>query len=80
MKFQTIKCTSAEDVAAHVRAMVEKNGKGGTTATANEMGVRYQAVSQLVNGRELPNPQILDHLGLEKRIVYVRKDKFMEGK
>lgn len=58
-----------------VREMLERWADGRTyTALAGEAGTSIAYVSQVMNGKKEPGPELLKMLGVEKRVVYRSTD------
>lgn len=81
MKTETVKVVTEKEFLEHLLARVQQNHetteagnrRGGIRKTAKEIGVPEGEVSMVLAGARRPSMKMLDHLNLEKRVVYVRK-------
>ncbi|MGG7581714.1 hypothetical protein [Rhizobium sp. Nf11,1] len=84
MKFDTVEIVTKEAFVEHLFGKVEQNHKttktgnkrhGGIRATADHYGVPEGEISMILNGGRNPSARVLEAEGLEKKVVYVRKEK-----
>lgn len=54
---------------------LEAKRAGGQQALASRLGVHQQEISRAVLGQKLPAKSITKALGLERRVVYLRREK-----
>lgn len=54
--------------------LLRKRLKVGGRALASSIGVSEAHISQVISGKNPPGPKVLALLGMEKKVMYVRKD------
>lgn len=59
-----------------IRLLVQACAKaGGQAPWAKQAGVSQAYINDVVNGRRLPGPSVLNALGLERVVTYRRKER-----